>query len=286
MEKKKKYKKNAIFLCILVLIFFVVCIINPYDLKADSGFDSSYDSGSSSSSSDSSDSSIFDLIFLLFRLFILLWDINPILAIIVFGLIVFFTIKFFGKKSSRNIINLDKTKDLKDEDIIKIIPNFNRKKFINDRYNDFVTIQNNWMNFNYDGLRKMLTDELYNQYEMQLDTLKVKNEKNVMSDFELKDSTITSIIKNDDKVTVTAEFIIEFYDYITLNEKVVRGNSNAKVIQHYEMTFVCNINKSNNKKCPNCGAPLDDSASKVCEYCGSVITSLSDKWVLSKKVSK
>ncbi len=282
---EKKYKKIAIFLCILVLIFFVVCIINPYDLKADSGFDSSYDS-SSSSSSDSNDSSIFDLIFLLFRLFILLWDINPILAIIVFCVLIFFIIKFIKSKPIKNSVKLNKLKDMSDIDISKVIPDFNREEFISDRYNDFVTIQNAWMNFDYDTLRSMLTDELYNQYEMQLDTLKVKNEKNVMNGFELKDSMITNVVKNDDKVTVTTEFVIEFYDYITLNEKVVRGNSNAKVNQHYEMTFVCNINKSNNKKCPNCGAPLDDSASKVCGYCGSVITSLSDKWVLSKKVSK
>lgn len=287
MKKKKKYKKIGIFLCIIVLIFFVVCIINPCNLKADSGFDSSYDSSSSSSSSrDSSDGSLFDLIYLLIRLFVILWDVSPVLAIIVFGLIVFLIIKIFGKKSTVNAVYLDKTKDLKDEDIIKIIPCFNRKEFIKDRYNDFVKIQNNWMNFDYDTLRKMLTDELYNQYEMQLDTLKVKNEKNVMDGFELKDAMITNIVKNDDKVTVTTEFVIEFYDYITLNEKVVRGNKNNKMTVHYEMIFVCNINKSNDKKCPNCGAPLDDSASNVCTYCGSVITSLSDKWVLSKKVSK
>ena len=52
------------------------------------------------------------------------------------------------------------------------------------------------------------------------------------------------------------------------------------------MTFVCKMGDEKANVCPNCGATLDDSASKTCNYCGSVVTSLSDKWVLSKKESK
>ena len=79
---------------------------------------------------------------------------------------------------------------------------------------------------------------------------------------------------------------VSFYDYITKNNLTVRGNSNIKVNQHYEMTFVCKISDKKTDVCPNCGAKLDNSASKKCDYCGSVVTSLSDKWVLSKKESK
>ena len=52
------------------------------------------------------------------------------------------------------------------------------------------------------------------------------------------------------------------------------------------MIFVANLSNKKVKKCPNCGAELEDTASQKCEYCGSIIASVSDKWVLSKKESK
>src|ERR1035437_6008504 len=36
------------------------------------------------------------------------------------------------------------------------------------------------------------------------------------------------------------------------------------------------------KKCPNCGAPLDVNATGNCKYCGEVVTSGKFDWVLSK----
>ena len=107
-----------------------------------------------------------------------------------------------------------------------------------------------------------------------------------MSGFEFKDAMITNLQKDNEKVTLTLEMTVSFYDYITQNNNVVRGNSNVKINQHYEMTFVCKMGDKKADMCPNCGAKLDDSASNICTYCGSVVTSLSDKWVLSKKESK
>ena len=42
----------------------------------------------------------------------------------------------------------------------------------------YKSIQEEWMNYDYEGLRKHLTDELYNSYVMQLDALKVKGQQN------------------------------------------------------------------------------------------------------------
>ena len=69
------------------------------------------------------------------------------------------------------------------------------------------------------------------------------------------------------------------------NKKVLRGSSTRSILQHYEMTFVCNL-EDKLDKCPNCGAEVTQDASQTCKYCNSVIAKVSDKWVLSKKVSK
>lgn len=296
----KYLKKISVVLSVIVVIFGIFVTLNKVDVmkvKADSGFDSSYDSGSSwdsgssydsgSSWGDSSD-----------------WgsssgsysgshggSLSSLLTFIVIIVVVIIIIRnsknpnYIGNNNNISNSFTDVTREISEDEIRKIIPNFNKQEFLKERYNDYIEIQNAWMNFDYDKLRGMLTDELYNQYEMQLDTLKAKNQKNIMSDFLYKNSKITNISNENDKISITIELSVNFYDYIEQDGKCVRGNKNVKIAQFYEMTFVCSKVNSM-EKCPNCGAKLDGNASNKCEYCGSVITGLSDKWVLSKKKSK
>ncbi len=280
-------KKINIFLITILFVIGIILNINPKIVKADSGFDTSYDSSSSfdwGSSSDwgssfdwssSGDSDLSDggIVFVIF-----------FVVIIVILLILVSNKQFTASNLPDNIFGTDDSNDVPDEEIKKIIPDFNREKFLKERFNDYVTIQNAWMNFDYDTLRSVLTDELYNQYAMQLDTLKVKNQKNVMSDFEYRGAKITEVNCENNQITIKMEMTVSFYDYIEQNGNVVRGNSNVKVTQYYEISFVCSMNQLDN--CPNCGAKLEGNASNKCEYCGSIVSGLSNKWVMSKKESK
>lgn len=281
-------KKKMLFIGIILISIFSLYNVSIVSVKADSGFDTDYGSsgggGSSSDSWSGSDSSggsyssgggsssspILDTIFLV-------------------TLIIFFTMKHFSVKDNTlsnsefikkiDQMNLDAV-PLKE--INKYIKNFNSVKFMKKRYKDFIDIQNAWMNFDYDKLRSLLTDELYNQYEMQLDTLKVKNECNKMSDFTYHHGVITGIMEENNQIIVTINLLVSFYDYIDADGVVVRGSSSRKVKMLYEMTFISDID-NNIDKCPHCGASITKDASQRCEYCGCVITNVSDKWVLSKK---
>lgn len=275
-------KKKILFIGIILISIFSLYNVSIVSVKADSGFDTDYGSsggggsssdswsGSDSSGGSSSGSPIFDTIFLV-------------------TFIIFLTMKQFSVKDN----TLSNSKFIKKIDqmnldavplneINKYIKNFNSVKFMKERYNDFVDVQNAWMNFDYDKLRSLLTDELYNQYEMQLDTLKVKNECNIMSDFTYHHGVITGITEENNQIIVTINLLVSFYDYIDAGGVVVRGSSSRKVKMLYEMTFISDIN-NNIDKCPHCGAGITKDASQRCEYCGCVITNVSDKWVLSKK---
>ena len=165
------------------------------------------------------------------------------------------------------------------------MPNFDEQKFLNDRYNDYLIIQKAWSDFDYDTLRNKLTDELYNQYLMQLDTLKLKNQKNIISDFDYELLRILDANNENGQVTVKIKLVCNFYDYIEQNGVIIRGKNDIKAKVYYELTFVCNM-ENDLAKCPNCGAELNNNASKVCEYCRSLITVVSSNWVMSKKEVK
>lgn len=290
---KKNKNLVVVTLLLIALLAYGSVWVKPINVKADSGFDSSYSSGGSSSSSSWSSSSSSSSSS---------WSsssssssgepitvedfVSTLIGFIIFTVVVIIIIKYGYKNNSIQFtmptFELDHNKEVDDDVVRKFIPGFNKNAFLNDRFNDFVNIQNSWMNFNYNELRASLTDELYNQYEMQLDTLKAKGEKNVMTNYIHVDSMITGINSENGKITVTMEMIATFIDYIEHNGLVVRGNVTTPIKMHYELVYVLSATETNDV-CPNCGAKITNSASQECEYCGSKIAKIGSKAVLSKK---
>ena len=270
-----------------ILIIFVIAFITLmpfYHPGADSGFDGSYSGGSSggfsgsswSSSggsyyggSYSSGSSSPIVVFV------------PLTVMLILVAIAIINSKKQGNTMPRTCLN-----NLKPYDINKlkeILPNFTEEEFKQEAYDIYQKIQIAWMNFDYDNMRKSVTDEMYNMYKSQLTTLSVKKQTNVMKDFNLLGFNIKGMEIKDNIVSLTVIMQVECYDYIVdKNNKVVRGTDKRKVIYNYAMTFNKGISEKPNK-CPNCNAPLENVNSSKCPYCDSVIISENYDWVLAKK---
>ena len=287
----KKKLLNFLTLCLSLFIF----IFGIRNVFADSGWDSSYDSGSSWSGSDSwSSSSSWDSDYSYGSSSSSGGDLSAgetfIIAIFLIGGMVVFVI-VFSKPSytfSNNISssnNYSYYKDISLEDLQKVLPNETLEDLKLKLYQKFKDIQDAWENFNYDALREMCTDELAESYISQLDTLKLKNGKNIMSNFNPIDIKITSAKLDNDLISVVVYANITFYDYV-INEKtgeVIRGNKSRKVNNHYLMTFV--VANESITKCPGCGAELKMNTSGVCEYCRMKIVKNASDFVLSKKTN-
>ncbi len=154
------------------------------------------------------------------------------------------------------------------------------QKLMDECYQVFYDIQMAWMNFDYDALKQLVTDELYHTYCNQLDTLKIKNQKNVMNQFEPINIFLVKKEKRNSLVTFHVQLEVGFYDYIVdENGNVVRGNKNKKVYMTYLLTFVYN---EKSIECPGCGASLDGKQT-TCPYCGSHIQAVGNSIRLSKK---
>lgn len=282
---------------VIFIILLLLCLFFPlHQLSADSGWDGGYDSGGSSdwgsSSSDwgssSSDwgSSSSD------------WssssgshssgslDLFTVISILIFMAIIFAVTNKPNSGSNRLMVpgaSLGKINPYDIDKLKKFLPDFDEEKFKEKAYELYKEIQVAWMNFDKDSIRKCVTDELYNTYSAQLSTLKVKNQKNIMKDFQLLDSKIIGMETKEKLVSLTIKMKIECYDYIVdKEEKTLRGNDKQKVIYEYAMTFNKGVSDKPNK-CPNCNAPLDNVNSSKCPYCDSNIINESYDWVLAKK---
>ena len=332
------------FLTILILFtLFLGIIAKPILIKADSGFDSSYDSGGSSSSSSSSSDwsssssdysssgggSISTTGFVIIIIIIIIGAIispisngienvsNHLLSQIVhtlFGttkirLIVVTLIAIFllptlttvpisfiaGLLSYLFIMGYNisilkkgpKIKDLPpkltDEEIHSKLPSLNIKEFNDKVFNIYNDVQIAWMNYDIDSIKNLLSDEMYNMYKMQIETLKIKGERNIMKNIKYINSYITSIENVNDITTINVILQVTCYDYIIDNkQKVIRGSKFTKL--HY--TYFLKFTKKNIEKhidiCPNCGAKINDNSSR-CEYCNSVIVDNENDWIMTKK---
>ena len=171
---------------------------------------------------------------------------------------------------------------------IKLIkPDFNKDEFLKEGFNIYKDIQVAWMNFDLESVRNLITDEMFNMYQSQLNVMEASNEQNIMKDMVMKDGKVVDAVVQNGVLTVVTRYIIEQYDYVAdrTTGKKIRGESKYKMRVNYEMRFRQSINDNRILKfCPNCGADISkNNGSGVCEYCGTKIVSDNKNWVLTEK---
>ena len=268
-----------IFSICLLLVGVFATTYNVELVGADSGFDSSYDSGYDSGGYGDSDG---DLSFVIHLIYLCI-EYPPLgIAVLIIGTIIYLSDKIHKKKELNNILNnaLNNNKlELLD------VNSYNEEKRLEiEAFNIYKQIQYAWMNFDEETLRKLTTDEMYNMYLMQMDTLKIKNQKNIMYDINYSYSYIKHQYEENGQETIVINMQVRCYDFIidTTNNSIVRGNANKKMY-NYELTFVKTSNNKSLDICPRCGAPVEANNSGVCEYCKSTLISNNYTLILSKK---
>ena len=269
-------KKNIII--VILCLFLVGVFASTYRIQtvgADSGFDSSYDSSSSWSSDSDSDGGGGGLFYLIY----LCIEYPPLGIAVVTVLVIIY---LSNNKKKKKIINNALNSKLELLDVSKYPE---EKQLEIQAFNIYKEIQYAWMNFDEEKIRKLTTDEMYNMYLMQLDTLKVKNQKNLMYDIKYLGSNIISREEINGQETIVMNMQVSCYDFIidTKTNNVVRGIATKLNIYSYELTFVKTVDDKQLDICPQCGAPVEGNNSGVCEYCHSTLISNNYTLVMNKK---
>ena len=79
------------------------------------------------------------------------------------------------------------------DDVENIIPGFNKKEFNKLACEMYVKLQEAWMNFDYETIRSLTTDDLYNSYKTMLESLERKNQKNIIENIKIYSCIFTSV---------------------------------------------------------------------------------------------
>ena len=104
--------------------------------------------------------------------------------------------------------------DMPEGEIKNYLPDHTLGSLKHMAYQKFLNIQNAWMNFDYDKLKELCTDELFNTYKSQLEVLKMKNQQNIMTNFHLQEIRILSIFQTSEIISVEVYLRVSFYDYV------------------------------------------------------------------------
>jgi len=166
----------------------------------------------------------------------------------------------------------------------RLITNQRQEELLDQLYKIYLDVQDSTVNFEFNTLRRLTTDELFNNLRTQLEVLQYKGGINIKSDFSCIDLFISDIREMKDLLAVDVTLAISYYDYIIDSEtgNFIRGNKHTKIGCYYKLTFVGSPYATKENACPNCGSDLGDRNSSECGFCKSVVVNKLHTWVLAK----
>ncbi len=160
----------------------------------------------------------------------------------------------------------------------------NRKVLEQHLFKKLVSIQTARSNYDYDTLRYLCTEKLYNLYLSELEMLQQVDLGYHFSNYQLLESQIYSITSDDKKITLKVAMKASCISYrLDAEKNLVDGSQTDKTIIIHELEFEKNIKTDEIElNCPNCGAPTKRATKGKCSYCNTIIDTESTDWLLSQ----
>ena len=161
----------------------------------------------------------------------------------------------------------------------------------------FIKLQNAWTERDWEKVRVLESDKLFEQHKAQLQGYIDNNQINVIERIMVNEAHLYNFTQVQGKDTLTIDLKTRMADYIidASTKKVIRGDKFKETYHIYSLTFVKTekakapegeeTDKKDEKStkttnCPNCGAPTEITSTGRCPYCHSVITTKEYDWVL------
>lgn len=146
---------------------------------------------------------------------------------------------------------------------------------------------------NYEYLRDVLADDLYNNYLISIKNAKDRNVKNIVEDMKPIFTKLVSLVIKDDleiaKVWVKVSYL-EYTMDITpsteenpIKDRIIMGSKDHKLEKEYMLTLVKGRTEKESVACPNCGFVTHIVSQSTCSRCGAIVVNRRYHWVLIGK---
>ena len=168
--------------------------------------------------------------------------------------------------------------------------NFDTEQFLLWAKNIFIIIQTAWAKRDWEKIRTIEKEELFEQHNTQLQEYIRLGRINIMENINVIDAYLHKLVIDENFENLTVSLRATMNDYIIneKNGKVLMGNKKEVFDTIYQMTFTRRKGIKTNlinglivNVCPHCGATVESASAGVCQYCGSVVHSGEFNWVLS-----
>ena len=141
--------------------------------------------------------------------------------------------------------------------------------------NIFIMLLYSLMTQDLNRVKHFLSEELFQKYSVELQSLIDKNECQMYDELNVKSTKILRKETLEDKIVIEVEIISRYMDYVVDKNsfKVKRGVNDRRVEKRNILIFEKKNNPLNNvsvQTCEFCGANLDIHLTGVCSYCGQV----------------
>jgi predicted lipid-binding transport protein (Tim44 family) len=155
----------------------------------------------------------------------------------------------------------------------------------------FFTVEEAWTELKPDMSRQVMADGVWQQHKSQIEGYQHNGTRNVLDGLALGHAAVIAASSDATYDTITVRLLAACadYDIEVANGKVIRGNKHDMTNWQEDWTFTRSSDATTKadggtmqKKCPNCGAPLDVDLAGVCKYCKQGIMSGKYDWVLSR----
>lgn len=169
-------------------------------------------------------------------------------------------------------------------------PDFSTEKFIAYSKNLFVTLQAAWTERDWEKIRTLEKEELFEQHNTQLQEYIRTGKINIIERINVNQSYLQHYTRDKEYEYLTVYMAVRMNDYIIdeATRKVVKGDPNVDYHMNYLLTFMRKrgiktvlIDGVQSSACPHCGAPVETASAGRCEFCGSVVKTGEFNWVLS-----
>ena len=151
-------------------------------------------------------------------------------------------------------------------------------------------------NENYEFLRDVLADQIYNNYLISIKNMKDRNLKNIVENVKPTFSKLVSLVIKDDieiaKVWLKISYVEYTIDVTPISEednkvisgdRVVSGSKNRQIEKEYMLTLVKAHTEKESIACPHCGYVSKIISQNTCSRCGANVVNRKYHWVLTGK---